>query len=154
MLTLGMSGCAKAESEAMPAEGTADTQRAAEEADNQSTEVFEMKLLINGVEIPVLWENCTAVDELNAQASNGIITVGMSMYGGWEQVGNLGKSYTRNDRQMTAENGDIVLYNGNQIVVFYGSNSWAYTKLGRMDLPADEVAALLSHGNVTLTITK
>ena len=113
-----------------------------------------MKLLINDVEIPVRWESCTAVDELMAETSNGSITVNMSMYGGWEQVFYFLRSYTRDDRQMTAVNGDIVLYSGNQIVVFYGSNSWSYTKLGKMDLPADEVSALLSQRDVTLTITK
>ena len=71
----------------------------------------------------------------------------MSMYGGNEQVGSLGRAYTRNDRQ-TTHNGDIVLYSGNQIVVFYGSNTWSYTRLGRMDLPETDIVELLSKEDI------
>ena len=121
--------------------------------DNNAAEGTALKLFINGSEVPVIWENCAAIDELTAAAGNDDIVVAMSMYGGWEQVGALGSSYTREDRQMTAENGDIVLYNGNQIVIFYGSNSWSYTRLGRLDLSEDEVTQLLSNGDVTLTLS-
>ena len=79
----------------------------------------------------------------------------MSMYGGFEQVGSLGQSLPRNDVQTTTSAGDIVLYSGNQIVVFYGSNSWAYTRLGRIsDKTAEELTALLGNGDVTITIGK
>ena len=54
---------------------------------------------------------------------------------------------------MTTHNGDIVLYSKDKIVVFYGSNSWAYTRLGRMNIPEDEVIELLSNGDVTLKIS-
>ena len=78
----------------------------------------------------------------------------MSMYGGFEQVGSLGTSLPRDDKQITTNAGDIVLYSGNQIVVFYGSNSWAYTRLGRItDKTASEMADLLGNGNVRITIS-
>ena len=121
-------------------------------ADDSAEEENQLRLYFDDTEIPVTWENNTAVEELAAEAANGEITVSMSMYGGWEQVGSLGRSYTRSDSQITANNGDIVLYSGNQIVVFYGSNSWSYTRLGKMDLPTDEVTELLSQGDITLTI--
>ena len=117
-------------------------------------EETEMKLYFNDTEIPVTWENNETVEALMEALEDGEIVVDMSMYGGWEQVGSLGKSYPRNDTQMTTKNGDIVLYSGNQIVVFYGENSWAYTKLGEMDLSEDEVTKLLSNGDITLTLKK
>ena len=80
------------------------------------------------------------------------ITVEMSMYGGFEQVGPLGTSLPRNDVQITTQAGDIVLYSGNQIVVFYGSNSWAYTRLGNIDLPQQKMIDLLSNGDITITL--
>lgn len=83
----------------------------------------------------------------------GDIVVTMSMYSDFEQVGSLGKTYTRNDSQTTTNNGDIVLYSGNQIVVFYGSNTWAYTRLGKMNLSEEDVIKLLSNGDVTLRIS-
>ena len=76
----------------------------------------------------------------------------MTMYGGFEQVGPLGKSIVRNDQQTTTGYGDIVLYSGNQIVIFYGSNSWAYTRLGHVELSQEEMTRLLGHGDVTLRL--
>ena len=55
--------------------------------------------------------------------------------------------------QTTTAAGDIVLYAGNQIVVFYGSNAWAYTRLGHItDQSAADMEALLGHGDVTLSL--
>ena len=51
-----------------------------------------------------------------------------------------------------AGKGDIVLYSGDKIVVFYGSNSWAYTRLGKMNIPEGDVTELLSNGDITLKI--
>ena len=89
-----------------------------------------MKLYFNDTEIPVIWEDNQTVQELMEEAGKGDIVVQMSMYSDNEQVGSLGKSYTKNDAQITTHSGDIVLYSGEKIVVFYGSNSWAYTRLG------------------------
>ena len=75
------------------------------------------------------------------------------MYSNNEQVGPLDKSYPSNDVQMTTNNGDIVLYSSDQIVLFYGSNSWAYTRLGKMDLSENEVVNLLSNGDVSIRLT-
>lgn len=113
----------------------------------------EMKLWINEREIPVVWEENDTVEALTQQAAQGDIVVAMSMYSDNEQVGPLGQSFPRADVQTTTQNGDIVLYSGDQIVVFYGSNSWAYTRLGRMTLDAQAVTQLLSKGNVTLRLT-
>ena len=75
------------------------------------------------------------------------------MYGGFEQVGSIGQNLTRNDKQTTTEPGDIVLYSGNQLVVFYGSNSWSYTRLGKINLSDEELENLLGNGDVTITLS-
>ena len=85
--------------------------------------------------------------------NNDSLTVEMSMYGGFEQVGELGRNITRNDRQMTTSYGDIVLYSGSNIVMFYGSNSWSYTKLGHVELSQQEMTDLLGNGDVTVVLT-
>ena len=111
-----------------------------------------MKMTINGTEVSIAWEDNDTVKEIMEAIP---LTIEMSMYGGWEQVGSLGRSFTRNDVQQTAESGDIMLYSGNQIVVFYGNNSWAYTKLGKIQgMTEDEITELLSNGDVTITLTK
>ncbi len=55
---------------------------------------------------------------------------------------------------MAQRHSDIVLYSGNQMVVFYGSNSWSYTRLGHISFKDEaEMADLLSQGDVTITIS-
>ena len=107
-----------------------------------------MILVIDGEEYPVEWEENESVEALKELCP---LTVKMSMYGGFEQVGSLGESLPRNDEQITTEYGDIVLYSGNQIVVFYGSNTWAYTRLGHIDMTQEELTDLLGNGDVEIT---
>lgn len=111
-----------------------------------------MKLFINDAEVPVIWEENASVAELMEEAAKGDIVVSMSMYGDFEQVGSLGRKYSSSDKQTTTHNGDIVLYSSSNIVMFYGSNSWAYTRLGKINLPEKEVTALLANGAVTVTL--
>ncbi len=132
------------ESAAEPSEISAETYEIEEESE-------KMTMIIGDTEVPVTWEDNASVTELSALAKEGL-KISMSMYGGFEQVGSIGQSITRNDKQTTTSAGDIVLYSGNQLVVFYGSNSWAYTRLGKIDLSQDELTKLLSNGDVTITL--
>ena len=121
-----------------------------------SEEIVEkaLHLYINEKEIAVTWENNESVEALIGLAEENPITVQMSMYGGFEQVGSLGSRLPSNDVQTTTSAGDIVLYASSQIVIFYGSNSWAYTRLGKAaDQTAAQMADLLGNGNVTVTIS-
>ena len=112
-----------------------------------------LTLVIGDTEVSVVWEENASVEALAEMVKTEPLTVQLSMYGGFEQVGPLGTSLPRDDVQTTTQTGDIVLYSGNQIVVFYGSNSWAYTRLGRItDKTADEMKALLGNGDVTITL--
>ena len=109
----------------------------------------ELKLLIDDQPIEVTWEDNASVEALKQLAP---LTIAMEMYGGFEQVGEIGTSITRNDVQTVTSPGDIVLYAGDNIVVFYGSNSWAYTRLGKMELSEDELRSLLGDHPVTLKL--
>ena len=77
----------------------------------------------------------------------------MSMYGGFEQVGSIGKSIASDDKQTVTKPGDIVLYSSDKIVVFYGSNSWSYTRLGKINMSQKELEQLLGNGDVTVTLS-
>lgn len=142
-----------------PAESsTSSSDAVVPEQESESEESAEMgtdlRMMIGDNTVAVQWVENEAVDALIELVKDGPLTVQMSMYGGFEQVGSLGTSLPRNDVQTTTRAGDIVLYSGNQIVVFYGSNSWAYTRLGRItDKTAEELAGLLGNGNVVITIT-
>lgn len=108
-------------------------------------------LMIDGTEVPVTWEENASVEDLKALLP---LTVKMSMYGGFEQVGPIGQSIVKDDKQITTEPGDIVLYSGDQIVIFYGSNSWAYTKLGHIDQSQEAMEELLGNGDVEVRIER
>ncbi len=110
----------------------------------------KMKLTIGETEVPVTWEDNPSVEALRQLLP---LTIRMSMYGGFEQVGPIGQSIERDDVQLTTGCGDIVLYAGNQLVLFYGSNSWAYTPLGHVELSQQEITALLGGGDVTITLS-
>ena len=113
-----------------------------------------MVLAINGEIVSVEWEDNESVEELKNLVSSEPLSIQMSMYGGFEQVGSIGTNLPGNDVQTTTEAGDIVLYSGNQIVVFYGSNSWAYTRLGNVtDKSKAEMTELLGNGDITITIS-
>ena len=95
-----------------------------------------------------------ATKSLIERLKNGDISVNANEYGGFEKVGNLGFSLPRNDKSITTSAGDIVLYQGNQISLFYNSNSWSYTKLGRVqNISSRELKDILGSGNVTLVIS-
>ncbi len=124
-------------------------------SESEETEVEDtqtLKMTIENTVVDVIWEENTSVEELKELAVSGL-AVPMSMYGGFEQVGPIGQSIARDDEQIATAPGDIVLYSGDQIVVFYGSNSWAYTRLGKINMSEDELTDLLGNGDVTITLS-
>lgn len=90
--------------------------------------------------------------EFQALLAQGPLTIEMEDYGGFEKVGPLGTSLTRNDAQITTEPGDIILYQGNQITVYYGTNTWSFTRLARIDDPTD-LREKLGDGTVSITFS-
>ena len=164
LLMLCLSACGAAETRAEAAEATKPQQLVEAESvpsaavvskmDGETKMEKSLRLRINDTEVTVDWEENESVKTLSDLVSAEPLAVQMSMYGGFEQVGSLGTSLPRNDVQTTTQSGDIVLYAGNQIVVFYGSNSWAYTRLGRItDASAEEMTELLSNGGVVITLS-
>ena len=115
---------------------------------------MEMTLLINGEEVNVKWEDNESVRALADLTAKEPVTIDTSRYGGFEQVGGLGTTLPSNDADTTTEPGDIVLYTESNIVVFFGTNSWAYTRLGHIEGKSrDELRDMLGSNNVVLTIT-
>ena len=113
----------------------------------------ELLLSVGDKNLSVEWEDNESVDALKDLAGSEM-KINMAMYGGFEQVGSIGTSLPRNDSQMTTSPGDIVLYSGNQIVIFYGSNSWAYTRLGKITgLNEKELEDTFGNGDVTIGLS-
>ena len=113
-----------------------------------------MNLKINDEEVNVKWEDNESVRALADLAAKGPVTVETSGYGGFEQVGGLGTTLPSNDADTFTEPGDIVLYSSSNIVVFFGTNSWAYTRLGHIEGKSrEELNDLLGGDTAILTIT-
>ena len=95
-----------------------------------------------------------ATRELTNLLEQGDITIRMSDYGGFEKVGALPQSFPTSNMQITTVPGDIMLYQGNQMVIFYGSNTWSYTSLGKIDGATESnIRKFLGNGNITLTLS-
>lgn len=99
----------------------------------------------------VLEENASA-QELKELLEKGPITVSMDDYGGFEKVGPLGTTLTRSDESITTQPGDVILYQGNQIVIYYAPNSWNFTKLAQIEAASD-LKQKLGEGSIEATFS-
>ncbi len=133
-------------------EKTETLARSAATDENSEEENKKMTVSVGGKDFAVTLEDNAAAAELIQMMQENPVTIDMRDYSGFEKVGSLGRNLTTSNEQMTTATGDIVLYNGNQIVIFYGSNSWSYTRLGKVDDLTDWEDAL-GNGNVSVTFS-
>ncbi len=112
-----------------------------------------IKLKVNDHIFDVELENNPATKELVKKLETGNVSVNATDYGNFEKVGDLGFSLPANDENIKTEPGDIVLYQKNQISVFYDSHSWSYTKLGKIQ-NASDLKEILGSGNTTLEFSR
>ena len=132
------------ETESLPSDSNQQTEIEPEdildsEAEDHENDVetedisMKMNVQIGDTSFIATLEDNAATSELIEIMREAPITISMSDYSGFEKVGPLGRSLTTDNHQTTTSAGDIVLYSGNQIVIFYGSNSWSYTRIGKID---------------------
>ena len=147
----GSENVAESVEDARKAESVNETDTAETDIQNNMEEnkVANMNVQVGDVVFSATLEENEAVSALVEMMRESTVVVQMSDYSGFEKVGPLGTSLPASNSQTTTQAGDIVLYNGNQIVIFYGSNSWSYTRLGHIDdLTGWEEA--LGSGDVTV----
>lgn len=100
------------------------------------------------------FEDNTSAEALAQLLMDNPLTVQMSDYAGMEKVGVIGTSLPRNDRQIDVGAGDIILYQGNQITIYYGTNSWNFTKLATIEnVTGDELLKILGSGDAEVTFS-
>ena len=113
-----------------------------------------LSIEVNGKELTASFADSTAASELREKLKEGSLTVTLSEYGGFEKVGKLPWALTRSDAQTETVPGDIMLYQGNQMTVFYNSNAWSYTRLAHIEnMTQSELQKLLGSGDVTVTLS-
>ena len=122
-------------------------------AEKQTT-MNQMYITIDGMTQSATLADNTATKELIAKLQQAPITVMLNSSGGFEIWGALGFSLPTSNEQVNAQPGDIVLYNGSNICMFYGSNSWSYTRLGKIDgLSESELRTFLKAGESNISVT-
>ena len=124
------------------------------DSNGNDNEINAMYLTVNGNRMQVALEENSSVNALIEILKQGDIVYTASDYGGFEKVGSLGHTLPAEDTQITTQPGDVILYSSNQIVLFYGSNSWSYTRLGKINgytLP--ELKELLGAGKGDIQVT-
>ena len=111
---------------------------------------------VNGSVLPILASDNSSADAFLDLLRTGDITIEMHDYGNFEKVGSLGTTLPRNDTQITTTAGDIILYQGNQITIYYDTNSWNFTRLGKVvstgsttTITQAELKKILGKGDVT-----
>lgn len=117
----------------------------------ENTANDSIKIKINGSTFDVKLENNSACEELVKSLKKNNISINASDYGNFEKVGDLGFSLPTNDKNINTSPGDIVLYQGDMISIFYDSHSWSYTRLGKIQgVDSEELKEVLGSGNVTV----
>ena len=137
---------------------TGDNESITEQGDGigseESEEIIEMYITINGNKLKVTLAQNSTVTALVELLKKGDITYTANDYGGFEKVGGLGHTLPTNHVQTVTEPGDIVLYQTNQIVMFYGSNSWDYTRIGKINYSSQsELVSFLGAGQGSVQVT-
>ena len=109
---------------------------------------------VNDKVLKILAEENTSAEAFLELLKTGDLTVEMNDYGSFEKVGPLGTTLPRNDEQITTEPGDVILYQGEMITIYYDVNSWNFTRLGKVqELSQAELKEILGDGDVTVTFS-
>ena len=124
------------------------------ENSNAASESARVLIDVNGTQLTMLPSKTEAAHALVEQLRGGPVKVSLHAYGGFEQVGSLPWSLPASDEQVTTSPGDVMLYQGNQITIFTGSNSWAYTSLGHIEgATAETLQEVFGGGAVDVTLS-
>ena len=106
---------------------------------------------VNGKVLKILSADNSSAAAFLSLLKTGDITIEMRDYGNFEKVGPLGNTLPQNDEQITTEAGDVILYQGNQITIYYAENRWSFSRLGKIqDISQAELIHILGEGNVTV----
>ena len=112
-----------------------------------------MNITINGKTVSCQLVDNSSTKALLAQLERGDITYEADDYGNFEKVGYIGISLPQNNESITTTAGDVILYQGNNICLYYGSNSWSFTHLGKIEgMSKDEIKTFLNAGKGSVKV--
>jgi len=128
------------------------TKSTMEEAEETSMQTL-LKIEINGQTLLADFEDNSSAAALQEKLREGSLTLEMEEYGGFEKVGSLPFSLPRNDKSITTKPGDVILYQGNMLTIYYDTNTWSFTKVATVRATQSELKALLGNGDITATFS-
>lgn len=115
---------------------------------------MKIKLEINNYELTATLVDNSSTQALIEKLKESDITINMNDYGNMEKVGQLDFSLPRNDQNITTESGDLILYQGNNFVIYYDTNNWSLTKLGKIvNVDKQQLKNILGSGSVVVTLS-
>lgn len=133
--------------------GTTGTDIPADSTDNE-TNTNTMNIKIGDKILTATLVDNSSTEALKDALSESPITINMRDYGNMEKVGSLGRNFPRNDEQITTQAGDIILFQGNALVIYYAPNSWNFTRLGKIDnITPQALKVILGDGDITVTLS-
>ena len=113
-----------------------------------------ISLSFNGQTIRASLVENSSTRALLAIVKQGPLKIAMEDYANMEKVGPLGIELPRNDEQIDAVAGDLILYQGDKLVIYYAPNSWTFTRLGRVEgIDSTALREKLGEGEVEITIS-
>lgn len=132
---------------------TAQTQSEQEKSDIKS-EAGTMNIKVGDTVLTAALEDNSSAEGLKNLLANGPLTINMSDYANMEKVGPIRTNLPRNDQNTVTSAGDLILYLGSSFVIYYDTNEWNFTRLGRINnVNQEELKRLLGDGNVTVTLS-
>ena len=154
---LGLSACGAGESPTgstpPPSQSVVSQPESSQPQDNSSSQEEPMlKITVGDQELLATFAENSSAEEFRELLPQGPVTISMEDYGGFEKVGPLGTTLTRNDTRITTQPGDVILYQGNQITIYYGTNTWNFTRLAKINDSTD-LQAKLGTGTVQVTFS-
>lgn len=157
LAVLGLSGCGNgsspADSAPPPSQSVTSEQESSQSQDNSSSQEEPMlKITVGDQELLATFADNSSAEEFRDLLAQGSVTISMDDYGGFEKVGSLGTTLTRNDTRIATQPGDVILYQGNQITIYYGTNTWNFTRLAKINDSTD-LQAKLGTGTVQVTFS-
>lgn len=157
LAVLGLSACGNGssptDSAPPPSQSVISQQESSQSQDNSSSQEEPMlKITVGDQELLATFADNRSAEEFRDLLAQGPVTISMDDYGGFEKVGSLGTTLTRNDTRITTQPGDVILYQGNQITIYYGTNTWNFTRLAKINDSTD-LQAKLGTGTVQVTFS-
>lgn len=155
LAVLGLSACGNGlsptDSAPPPSQSVISEQESSQSQDNSSSQEEPMlKITVGDQELLATFADNSSAEAFRDLLAQGPVTISMDDYGGFEKVGSLGTTLTRNDTRITTQPGDVILYQGNQITIYYGTNTWNFTRLAKINDSTDLQAKL---GTETVQVT-